>query len=310
MATRRPRIKAAAILKPRRIPTASSTPDQNNANDTIKSELNVETKPDVLVETRSSVINNTEPTTSTIGRLRPSDIKSVSAFTPKATTNGFAGDRSNDVDEIDNGGMPFKSPIPNPEYDSNASKTPRRLSTPTVNMVIRRKNSESHSIGMPSPNHLKSPSYQPSYITRPVQVSPYHGSNTPKTPNIDDEVFSPIPAEGDFKPPFMSPSTYTRRNEPSMSPFHDSYNEDYAKSPSSVASSKVRQRIRPTPCFASRRNSVNWLVGLCTNCVENKMIFGFCFIVSVVPLRMLRMTKIEGNVIIVQVQLIVAIIQL
>lgn len=263
MATRRPRIKAAAILKPRRIPTASSSTDQNNANDTIKSELNVEAKPDISFEARSSVINNTVLTTSTIGRLRPSDIKSVSAFALKKNTNGFAGDGSNDVDEIDNVQMPFKSPTPNPEYDLISSKTPRRLSTPTVNMVNRRKNSESHSIGMPSPNYLKSLSYQSSLLTRPVQASPYHGSNTPKTPNIDDEVFSPIPAEGDFKPPFMSPSAYTRRTEPSMSPFHDSYNEDYAKSPSSVASSKVRQRIRPTPCFASRRNSVNWLVGLC-----------------------------------------------
>lgn len=260
MATRRPRIKAAAILKPRRIQTASSTTDQNNENDAIKSELNVEAKLDVSVEARSSVIiNSTEPTTSNIGRLRPSDIKSVSPLTPKTTTNGIAGDKLNDAVEIDDGGMPFKSPIPNSEYDSNASKTThRRLSTPTVNMVNRRKNSECHSIGMPSPNHLKSPSYQPSLITRSVQASPYHGSNISKTPN---EVFSPIPAEGDFKPPFMSPSTYTRRTEPSMSPFHDSYNEDYAKSPSSVASSKVRQRIRPTPCFASRRNSVNWLVG-------------------------------------------------
>lgn len=261
MATRRPRIKAAAILKPRRIHTASSATDQNNGNDVIKLELNVDAKPDVLVEVRTSGINNTEPTTSTIGRLRPSDIRSISALTPKKTSNGFADDKSNDVDEINNVGMPFKSPIQNPEYDSIASKIPRRLSTPTVNMVNRRKRSESsHSIGMPSPNHLKSPSYQPSLITRPAQASPYYGSNTPKTPNIDDEVFSPIPAEGDFKPPFMSPSAYTRRTEPSMSPFHDSYNDDYAKSPSSVASSKVRQRIRPTPCFASRRNSVNWLV--------------------------------------------------
>lgn len=56
-----------------------------------------------------------------------------------------------------------------------------------------------------------------------------------------------------------------------MSPFHDIYGEDCTKSPSQVPSNnnggvnnsisssnnaKLRQRIRPTPCFASRRNSI------------------------------------------------------
>lgn len=269
MATRRPRVKAAAILKPRRV--QPSTTDQNET--IIKSESSInDTKSDLSIDLRlnETASTSTPPSSpkaiSTFGRLRPSDIK----LSMKKIQNGS--EKLNETepsDSIDNEmknndfTMPFKSPIPNTEYDAT-TKSFRRLSTPA--MVNRRKSilsTENRQIGHPSPNHLKSPSYSISnreHYIKPI-ASPYHGSNAPKTPNIDDEIFSPIPAEGDFKsPPFMSPSIYSRRADPSMSPFNDAYNEDYTKSPSSIANAKMRQRIRPTPCFASRRNSINWYV--------------------------------------------------
>ncbi|XP_055309804.1 uncharacterized protein LOC129573372 [Sitodiplosis mosellana] len=278
MSSRRPRVKAAAILKPRRPQTSANEP-----NDIVKSETNAEQtievysrRRDDIDETQSTSLRSSaevpavppDPTVAVIQTSNQSeskpDIKSISISAVNSPKHSVIQDA---VDSVENKppdvvASPSKA-VPKP---SNASVVPtpfRRISTPPVNIVNRRKSLIATNENRPgySPKYMKSPSYSfvrdiPSKDTKSVIQSPHHSK--PAT-NADDDVFSPAPTENDecFKsPPFMSP-IYTRRIEPSMSPFHDIYGEDYTKSPSAaMPNNKIRQRIRPTPCFASRRNSI------------------------------------------------------
>lgn len=255
MSSRRPRVKASAILKPRRLQASANEP-----NDTVKSESNAEQS----IETNSkndeidqSITTSVAATTSNQPESKP-DLKSIQSIStavvnsPKRNVDSVTQDS---VDSVEN-----KPPSPSKAVPKspNASVAPtpfRRISTPPV---IANRRSDNRPLGYGSPKYIKSPSYSFATSKDPKSVgqSPYHAKQA------DDEVFSPAPTENDechFKsPPFMSP-IYTRRIEPSMSPFHDIYGEDYSKSPSAAMPNniaKIRQRIRPTPCFASRRNSI------------------------------------------------------
>lgn len=109
-----------------------------------------------------------------------------------------------------------------------------------ASVIARRKNSDGNVLEMHSPIHMKSPLH-------PVM----RGTPSRSRPANDDEYT--LENDDCFKsPPFMSPSSFLRRGDPSMSPYNDAY-EDCSKSPSSA---KMRQRIRPTPCFGNRRNSI------------------------------------------------------
>lgn len=109
-----------------------------------------------------------------------------------------------------------------------------------ASLIARRKNSDGNVLDMSSPIHTKSPLH-------PIM----RGTPTRSRPTNDDDFA--LDNDDCFKsPPFMSPSSFVRRGDPSMSPYNDLY-DDCSKSPSSA---KMRQRIRPTPCFGNRRNSI------------------------------------------------------
>ncbi|XP_031620077.1 uncharacterized protein LOC116338763 [Contarinia nasturtii] len=291
MSTRRPRVKAAVIFKPRR-PQASANEKP------IVTESNVEQKPLSGSSSQSSSVepNNSnrdiEENESIVFETKP-DVK-PSLISEKTSENASPSHHVNKanqshalddvVDSLENK-PPDASPskvVSKPSPNLNAASTPfRRISAPPVNIVNRRKsliaandNNRTPSYGS-SPKYMKSPSY--SFVRDPMSApkepkssanqSPLHPHSAKPSNNIDDEIFSPAPVENDecFKsPPFMSP-IYTRRIDPSMSPFHDIYGDDFTKSPSSQMpnNTKIRQRIRPTPCFlASRRNSIQGSSGL------------------------------------------------
>lgn len=261
MSTRRPRVKAAAILKPRR---PNATANESYENNDVKQECDVD-EPNVLVPDHiaASVSVNQES---------ENDAKLHSPFSdeilPKSSNHSNKSEHQSMIvcDSMEN--KPHDAGIPTNVVKSttqNAAATPfRRISAPPVNVLNRRKSlvvahpRSTHS----SPKYMKSPGYS---FVRDLQTkdikpngSPLHSANA-KSMLVDDEIASPAPPDNDecFKsPPFMSP-IYTRRIDPSMSPFHDIYGDDCTKSPSTLPNNtKIRQRIRPTPCFASRRNSI------------------------------------------------------
>lgn len=255
MATRRPRVKPAAILKPRRPQTLAG---EQSGNEAIKVELKGEEQ---LVEPKSAVdstANDAIEEPIPVAKSPVSDVKAIKTPEASETTENVATRceaTENKPPEASESKQNLAAPT---SIASNVPKpTFRRITKPHVNIVSRRKSliaTENRPFPMSSP--LYSHAYDGKFKeTRPNASPRPTRLNTPAA--VDDDVFSPVPPENDecFKsPPFMSPSIYSRRADPSMSPFHDIYNDDYAKSPSS--NMKIRQRIRPTPCFASRRNSI------------------------------------------------------
>lgn len=243
MSTRRPRVKAAAILKPRRPLNAN---ESNAADKAIKSEQ-------VGDEQITSGPANDEDNTKVCD-----DCNGVGHVDDKIeeATGAASSDAAISVEN-----KPPKSSPPQPPPPQTPAAPFRRISTPPVN---RRRSivAENRAANCPSPKYIRSPSY--SFVS---QVKLDTAKPPPQPSTADEEVFSPVSNE--FKsPPFMSP-IYTPRRvaDPAMSPFHDIYGEDCnTKSPSqapnnasgaSSASSnaKLRQRIRPN-LFASRRNSI------------------------------------------------------
>lgn len=288
MSTRRPRVKAAAILKPRRpqvsTDSAINKPDKtssdgrnskitvNGGNEETGVGVNVDNgistaTSDVIIDVKPSNID-IKPSNIDI----KSDLLSDHVIT-KSPNNVIELEQPVEVSEQPIEANPisdvksFKAVPKLPNLPVTPTPTPtsfRRISTPPVHVVNRRKSviAAENASNFSSPKYIKSPSYS---FVRDAQTkdtkskaSPYHNANNSKPVNGDDGIFSPTPIDNDecFKsPPFMSP-IYTRRVEPSpsMSPFHDVYGDDYAKS--LLQSPKIRQRIRPTPCFANRRNSI------------------------------------------------------
>lgn len=259
MATRRPRVKPTAILKPRRA-QSSSNPEPSTTS--LKSEnIDIDAKFTVNIILESE---NASEIDATATKNHEIDVKPIPQNIDREQPQTVTG--PDKVCKVENE-IGSKSAI-NESNKSNASadKPLRRIITPTVNIVGRRKNvaTENRPFNHASPVHMKSPVYSYRYESNAAAsptrktdeksfLSIKHGGTT-----NEDEVFSPVPENDEcFKsPPFMSPSIYSRRPEPSISPYIDGYHEDYTKSPSSINSSKMRQRIRPTPCFGNRRNSI------------------------------------------------------
>lgn len=280
MSTRRPRVKAAAILKPRR-PLAANESNADKTN-------HINTK--ATDETTTNIPGDSTKERAELG----DDVNGKISIQPQQPEQPSCDEnqRESKVSECKiEDDKETKPSIAAAEVstDANASKAQpkpspsfRRISAPPVNIVNRRRSIiENRSANCASPKYIRSPSY--SFVSQmKPNASPHHGGSgvsvKSSANNCDEEVFSPgttsaaasAAADNDecFKsPPFMSPIYTPRRMEPSMSPFHDIYGEDCTKSPSQLPNSsgcngnnssnaKLRQRIRPTPCFASRRNSI------------------------------------------------------
>lgn len=265
MSTRRPRVKAAVVFKPRR-PQASNESSGDNAiqpKTEVENTINISNgdPKDVDAEVTSPQLSVTSsPELQVDTKPMISDIVIVKS--PNNQQSSSVSDSVENRPPTDAGSSKVVLKPSNP----SVMPTPfRRISTPPVNVVNRRKSliATDNRPSFGSPKYIKSPSYSfvrdaPPKESKSNASTTHHSANT-KSTNGDDELFSPAPIENDecFKsPPFMSP-IYTRRIEPSMSPFHDIYGDDYTKSPSQLPNNtKIRQRIRPTPCFASRRNSI------------------------------------------------------
>lgn len=292
MATRRPRVKPAAILKPRRQPTLVAN---QNDNGTVK----IEDEPK-LIDTSDNKANGTvdKPSTKELFNVVSNSVnnengQTVSAVGPVSVANTSNGiDRkaqatsSNHVPD-GGGGGDLPAPIP-----SAAPKPFRRIIAPVVNLPTRRKtalavNVSNAQMDESKPSQAAMSPAPPPEIALIRSPSPTKAETKPIVSVKGEGIASgtllsvPSPAKEDFpqrrgtidnddcfkSPPFMSPSMqYNRRQEPPSSPFPaspfpDAYGDDYAKSPSSIASNKIRQRIRPTPYFMVRRNSiqVSWL---------------------------------------------------
>lgn len=260
MATRRPRVKPTAILKSRR-PQSAQHPELSASN-SLKAELSEEV---------DDVIDVSLQQDSAAEVVQPNE--SVETKHVLQSINKVEVSETNSAEtKPDIGGDVRNQAAPN----VSAAKPFRRIITPTVNIVSRRKiptenrpfnhaspvhgsNSPDH---MRSPAHMKSPAYSYMYENT-AAASPRKIDEKPiSSPKIgatnEDEVFSPAPENDDcFKsPPFMSPSIYSRR--PDTSPYPDAFSGDESKAHGTAlsnGSNKIRHRIRPTPCF-NRRNSI------------------------------------------------------
>lgn len=160
--------------------------------------------------------------------------------------------------------------IPNRRRPTNANLTKLHLdiARPSQTASSPARSQEFAAIRSPSPTRADE---KPAPgVKAEGQVSAASTASTTATFVKEFSVPSPSPLKDDlpqrrgtvdneecFKsPPFMSPSMqYNRRQDPSSSPFTDCYGDD-VKSPSSVSSNKIRPRIRPTPYFMVRRNSI------------------------------------------------------
>lgn len=259
MATRRPRVKPTAILKSRRPQSAQQS--ETTPATSLKAELCDEIG-DAIAAPQPDPISDEIAPNETI------DTKTVLQSVNKTDeANG------NDIEAKPDVGGDVKDHAP---ANVSGAKPFRRLITPSVNMVNRRKfptenrpfNLASPVQGARSPGHMRSPAHMksPAYsymYENAAAASPRKIDEKPiSSPKIgatnEDEVFSPAPENDEcFKsPPFMSPSIYSRR--PDMSPYTDAFSGEDNKSHGTAlvnGSNKIRQRIRPTPCF-NRRNSI------------------------------------------------------
>lgn len=253
MATRRPRVKPTAILKSRRPQSVQQT-ESATTTTSLKAELCDEIGDDIDASQQESINDAT---------IELKNILQSINQTVVSESNSNNVEAKPDIGDV-KGRTVTNVPIAKPF---------RRMITPSVNIVNRRKfpienrplnhaspvhgaNSPGH---MRSPAHMKSPAYSYMYENT-TAASPRKIDEKPiSSPKIgatnEDEVFSPAPENDEcFKsPPFMSPSIYSRR--PDMSPYTDAFSGDDSKSHGTALSNKIRQRIRPTPCF-NRRNSI------------------------------------------------------
>lgn len=305
MATRRPRVKPSANLKPRR--PQSTLGNNENVSNSIKSELENEDKnnklnieeeqisDDQILSGEGEITNETEQVTNNkIETENSADVKDVD----EAEEHNIKPEIQSKCDG--NRAISTKATTVSSTTAPQNQKSFRHVIPPAVNVLNSRHknlvNTESKLLShvspvyMKSPAHLKSPVYikSPAYMKSPAYPYVFDnfslGSSSIKKTEENfvasvknnrkqdhrpdhDDIFSPATPDNDecFKsPPFMSPSIYSRRPEPSMSPYIDGYGDDYAKSPSSVSSNRIRAKIRPTPCFGNRRNSTQVIFHSCS----------------------------------------------
>lgn len=295
MATRRPRVKAAAILKPRRQPLLVANPVDNAV-------IKIDEKPK-LIDTTGNESNATtdkllvkesvEPVSDSRDNQNEEQVNACSVQ-PTSTTsepeviNGK--NQNHEINSNETGGSGDNDSNDNDSKDESKSTVPttsiapkrfRRI-LPTVNLPPRRKVALSVNTNNVEVDNSKSSQTATSPAQLP-EIVPIRSPSPTKaetksilTAKAESMVSAtcinvPSPVKEDYpqrretidnddcfkSPPFMSPSMqYSRRQDPPSSPFPDNYGDDYAKSPSSNASGKIRQRIRPTPYFMTRRNSI------------------------------------------------------
>lgn len=221
MAMRRPRLKAAVNLAPRRS-AAASKPDP---------------QPSTVVQSKEETPPQTEPSPEP-------EIVTSSTPDPKPTEESQPRDQPNE---------PIKS------------SAPRRIIKPSVCLPIRKR---------------KVPSNDPEPQPEPASARPIILLDPPPEPIEETKPppSSPLPAPH-FKPPFLSPSMQNLQNQKRAdlvvyNPFtindenrpggdlnddaggYQSASRHHHHPPQSP--NKVRQRIRPTPCFGHhRRNSMS-----------------------------------------------------
>lgn len=271
MATRRPRVKPAAILKQRRPPTTlrSNVPVSNTADNDV---TQIEEQPKLIDDVDKGNDNK-----SLINQIEISDSgdkhNGINVLNTDATTSNADSmvlNKSEESNAINN--------VPPPP----APKPFRRMLTPAVNIPVRRKpsvvvNLAKDQLDAAKPSQTALSPAQPQDIavirspsptradTKPILIVKNEDAGTAATINFLSPTKDEFPLrrgtiDNDecFKsPPFMSPSMqYSRRQDPSASPFTDAFGDEFVKSPSSISSQKIRQRIRPTPYFMARRNSI------------------------------------------------------
>lgn len=297
MATRRPRVKAAAILTARRPPSASVASATAVKTDTDERKITIASIIENPKNDKKSPINQFVDEAATVAKEANENTATTTEITtsnhaePTNFNNGFNGnaDAAKDVEPISRDADGISSatagPVPKPF---------RRILTPAVNIPNRRRPPNAAGLAKTALEIVK-PSQAAS---SPARCQEFAAIRSPSPTKADEKpvlgvvkgegqttemsVISsidvkdgsgavPSPAKGGisqrrgtidndecFKsPPFMSPSMqYGRRPDPSSSPFTDAYSDDYAKSPASIGSNKIRPRIRPTPSFMVRRNSI------------------------------------------------------
>lgn len=275
MATRRPRVKAAVNIAARRPTSVAVSAAAAAKNDSDEPKINVAAAIESLKNDTQTPINQcvdestTKPTISTTTINNTNNTNKINETTITATekttsnhaeTNGVACD------------------APTAPTNNTALRPFRRMLTPAVNLPNRRR---------PPPNAATMDGVKPSLIaSSPARSQEFAAIRSPSPTKADEKpIFGSVKGEDQkdgamavpssakggiserrgtidhdecFKsPPFMSPSMqYGRRPDPASSPFTDVYADDNAKSPASVGSNKIRPRIRPTPYFMVRRNSI------------------------------------------------------
>lgn len=289
MATRRLRVKPTAILKARRAPAPLQT--ENGSNKEVEDPTISEPENIPIVVKDGKLLNDIAPIPAGVDNKATifpiTANQNVSAITSPNTSNNIPNEMKPPT--------PGSVPTPNPPPQTASDRKPfRRMMMPAVNLPNRRKNQTTSSIGKVLQSNMK-PIQAASSPARSQEIASIRSPSPAKaeqkpSPNqltmvkpeamgvvaTDDDFDAPnltsLPSTEEFSPqvgatidddecfkspPFMSPSMqYQRRPDPSSSPFVDSFGDDYAKSPSSMSSSKIRARIRPTPYFMVRRNSI------------------------------------------------------
>lgn len=246
MATRRPRVKPAAILKPRRVQNAQSSAE--SVVSLLKSEQK-DAKASTSIEVPTENVEDEKVQDEPKDDKSSIDVKPLNPppLPPSQDTKPNSSPRpSNDPNPVANKPKPF-----------------RRIVNPAVNIVARRNIYQTSPIHGKSPVHITSPHMRsPTYTymfeqklsttPRKTEENPNSSPKIGASASLDDEVFSATP-DGDEC--FKSPSNYCRP-EANTSPYIDGFSDDNTKSPVHNSSMKGRQRIRPTPYFGHRRNSI------------------------------------------------------
>lgn len=249
MNTRRPRVKPPAILKPRRVQSSQCS----NAAEPVLKSAQKDVEPTITIVVPIESEENIDDISEESKDIKlPIDIKLINtSSTPSQKDAG----KSN------------ASQKPSIDQNSAANKPKpfRRIKNPVVNMIARRNIYQTSPIHGKSPVHITSPHSMrsPTYTymfeqklsttPRKLEDNPNSSPKIGASANLDDEIFSTVP-DGDEC--FKSPSNYCRP-EPNSSPYTDPFSDDNTKSPIHNGNNmKVRQRIRPTPYFGHRRNSI------------------------------------------------------
>ena len=259
MSTRRPRFKPAAILTTRNV-KKEATSNNNNNND----KLEPNDVPKIIEENVPSPDDDNISKESSNENTQSSKIDVQ--LDRKETTKNIAELQSNIVEIKD---IKKETPKPTP----NA----RRIIKPTVCLPVRKRKfaTDKESATTASTSNSQPHIEINSKISKQDDCAFVQSVKSPSSvvePHANIENIPNAIVDSHFKSPFMSPSASQQKrhdNMPAYNPFTDDqqrkdfYLDENIKSPLSPA--RARQRIRPTPCFGHRRNSIQVImVFVCT----------------------------------------------